>query len=114
MKKLIEAGFSSLDDIDKALGRLRQLIKGWDSYGASPPNRRAARIARRYIRRLNNSPLGWPDQLIPDAEGGIVVKYELSTDSSHSRVLTIACGNDGHVVLVVNGDGLKTFILEPV
>jgi hypothetical protein len=60
--------------IDK-LGRFGSLRKGWDSYSAPPPSKRAIENVRGFIERLQKQS-SLPSKLAPSVVGGIGVTFK--------------------------------------
>lgn len=86
-----------LDDFEnlrQQVGGLARLPKGWDSYGADPPNETAIKTSSDFIGILRDYQLR-PTKVSPSAEGGVGICFE--RDDKYADIEFL---NDGDVVAV--------------
>jgi hypothetical protein len=89
-----------IEDPDAKLTKIAALGENWDSYGAVPPDAQSV-ISARLALRLANSDRTLPQAVVPSAEGGVSLCWDMGAKHAY-----IEFGNDGTaVVATYEGDG---------
>lgn len=78
--------------LETQLERLSELVRGWDTYSADPPNPLSLRKAREVLAA--SVELGsLPDRIVPSVEGGVAIVFAV-----RPHYAAIECFNEGDVI----------------
>jgi len=90
-----------LIDAERALDRISNMERDWDSYGAEPPSADAVRASKEILEELAGA-LILPSTIVPSAEGGVSIYF-----MTGRRTVYVESYNQGSQALVMydnNGD----------
>jgi hypothetical protein len=95
-----------LIDAEGALDRISNMKRGWDSYGAEPPDGNAVRASREILQELAGA-LILPSTIVPSAEGGVSIYF-----MTGHRTVYIESYNQGSQTLVMYDQDGTAEVLE--
>ncbi|MEZ4319471.1 MAG: hypothetical protein R3F61_18290 [Myxococcota bacterium] len=97
-------GFRAFEpDVDERLRPLVHLPRGWNGYGAPPPNRRSLGLASTVMETLD------PTRIRADAEGGVGLYF-----GGVSRFVHLCIDNDGDAAAAFVDDSTGALTAEDV
>jgi len=95
-----------LIDAERALNRISNLERDWDSYGAEPPSADAICASREILEELAGA-LILPSTIVPSAEGGVSIYF-----MTGHRTTYVESYNQGSQALVMYDQNGNAEVLE--
>ena len=92
----------------RRLDQTRNLLPGWDTYGAEPPNESARVLAADVLSGLDSASLP-PSGIMPSAEGGIVISF---VNGDHRAAFEAY--NTNELVAAMYGGGAEPIVWQVV